>query len=143
MMLLLKPKSDTVYLTAIVNSTFFNLAEMSAAVAHPAAQIRPSVASQEIANHSHNEDGDDNPFASVGISLVLGFCFMLLVDQCSRSRSNSRDIEAVKPISTRSFTATVGLVVHAAGKKKISFGFRARFCRLLTFRDTNWELLDF
>ena len=91
---------------------------MSAHVASAAAQIRPSVASQEVAGHVHSEgEGDDNPFASVGISLVLGFCFMLLVDQCSRSRSNSRDIEAVKPISTRSFTATVGLVVHAAGKE--------------------------
>ncbi|XP_046382496.1 zinc transporter ZIP9 [Ischnura elegans] len=47
----------------------------------------------------------------IGISLVLGFVFMLLVDQFSTSRS--RDIEGgLKP--QRNITATIGLVVHAA-----------------------------
>lgn len=54
------------------------------------------------------------PFSSVGIALVLGFAFMMLVDQCSRSRS--RDIESATYSQKRSFTATLGLVVHAAGK---------------------------
>lgn len=43
--------------------------------------------------------------AHIGITLVLGFVFMLLVDQCSARRSGGRE---------RSFTATLGLVVHAA-----------------------------
>ncbi|KAJ9578248.1 hypothetical protein L9F63_005518 [Diploptera punctata] len=47
----------------------------------------------------------------IGISLVLGFVFMLLVDQCSASRS--RDLEG-STVSERNITATVGLVVHAA-----------------------------
>lgn len=54
------------------------------------------------------------PFGSVGIALVLGFAFMMLVDQCSRSRS-SRDVESTSYPPKRSFTATLGLVVHAAG----------------------------
>ncbi|KAG7214011.1 hypothetical protein KM043_001381 [Ampulex compressa] len=41
----------------------------------------------------------------IGISLVLGFVFMLLVDQCSARKSGGRE---------RSVTATLGLVVHAA-----------------------------
>lgn len=41
----------------------------------------------------------------IGISLIFGFVFMLLVDQCSAQRSGGKE---------RSFTATVGLVVHAA-----------------------------
>lgn len=41
----------------------------------------------------------------IGITLVLGFVFMLLVDQCSARRSGGRE---------RSVTATLGLVVHAA-----------------------------
>lgn len=41
----------------------------------------------------------------IGISLVLGFVFMLLVDQCSTKRSGGKE---------KSMTATLGLVVHAA-----------------------------
>ncbi|XP_050503345.1 zinc transporter ZIP9-A [Diabrotica virgifera virgifera] len=55
----------------------------------------------------HIEDHKD-PLSVIGISLVLGFIFMLLVDQISQSRN-----ENVNP-SERNITATVGLVVHAA-----------------------------
>ena len=67
-------------------------------------------------SHHHETHSAGDPFASVGMSLVLGFCFMLLVDQCSRS-SASRDVETGLAVAAkRSFTATLGLVVHAAGK---------------------------
>jgi len=76
---------------------------MSAHGASPAAQIRPSVASQEVANHVHSEgEADDNPFASVGISLVLGFCFMLLVDQCSTEEENEILIRRRRRMTRRS-----------------------------------------
>ncbi|CAG9830666.1 unnamed protein product [Diabrotica balteata] len=55
----------------------------------------------------HTEDHKD-PLSAIGISLVLGFIFMLLVDQISQSRN-----ENVNP-SERNITATIGLVVHAA-----------------------------
>ena len=41
----------------------------------------------------------------IGVSLILGFVFMLLVDQCSSQRTGGKE---------RGFTATLGLVVHAA-----------------------------
>jgi len=73
-------------------------------------------------SHSHSEGGSlqmdaSDAFSSVGLALVLGFIFMLLVDQCSRSRGSSRDVESPSSYhpSKRSFTATLGLVVHAAG----------------------------
>ncbi len=68
--------------------------------------------------HDHSSPGTD-AFSSVGLALVLGFIFMLLVDQCSRSSgSNSGSLEGgmiPQSSSKRSFTATLGLVVHAAG----------------------------
>ncbi|XP_025997433.1 zinc transporter ZIP9-A [Solenopsis invicta] len=44
-------------------------------------------------------------YSLIGISLVLGFVFMLLIDQCSARKSDGRH---------KSVTATLGLVVHAA-----------------------------
>lgn len=41
----------------------------------------------------------------IGVSLVLGFVFMLLVDQCSTKKGGGKE---------KSLTATLGLVVHAA-----------------------------
>lgn len=49
---------------------------------------------------------------TIGISLVLGFVFMMLIDQFSQKRQNST------AISDKAITATLGLVVHAAGNSK-------------------------
>jgi len=46
-----------------------------------------------------------NLHSLIGISLVLGFVFMLLIDQCSARKSGGRQ---------KSITATLGLIVHAA-----------------------------
>ncbi|XP_059048542.1 zinc transporter ZIP9-like [Achroia grisella] len=51
---------------------------------------------------------DDDLHSVIGISLVLGFVFMLLVDQVS-----TRYNESSNPVE-KNVTATVGLVVHAA-----------------------------
>lgn len=56
----------------------------------------------------HDESKEKDPFSVIGISLVLGFVFMLLVDQISENRN-----ENLNP-SERNITATIGLVVHAA-----------------------------
>ncbi|KAI4454781.1 solute carrier family 39 zinc transporter member 9-related [Holotrichia oblita] len=56
----------------------------------------------------HDESKEKDPFSVIGISLVLGFVFMLLVDQISENRN-----ENLSP-SERNITATIGLVVHAA-----------------------------
>jgi len=67
-------------------------------------------------HHEHGEDHghEDNPVPHlIGVSLVLGFLFMLIIDQIASSRSGSRDVEGAKR-GVVSWTATLGLVVHAA-----------------------------
>lgn len=61
-------------------------------------------------NHNQTEENHGDPMSVIGISLVLGFVFMLLVDQISINRN------AAKNPSERNITATIGLVVHAAGE---------------------------
>ncbi len=53
--------------------------------------------------HSHEENDDQKDFSKViGLSLVLGFVFMMLVDQISSRRS-------VDSENKRNPTATIGL----------------------------------
>jgi len=62
----------------------------------------------------HHEQENPVPHL-IGVSLVLGFIFMLVIDQVASSRSSSRDPEGgAKRGSSVSWTATLGLVVHAA-----------------------------
>jgi len=70
----------------------------------------------EESHHSHEveHDHEENPVPHlIGVSLVLGFLFMLIIDQVASSRSGSRDVEGGKR-GVVSWTATLGLVVHAA-----------------------------
>lgn len=61
-------------------------------------------------HHVHAE----NPVPHIiGVSLVLGFIFMLIIDQVATAMTLSRDVEGSKKSSV-SWTATLGLVVHAA-----------------------------
>lgn len=72
------------------------------------AEHKPTIASSDKSqSHSHSHEEND-PLSVIGISLVLGFVFMLLVDQITQRRN-----ENLNP-SERNVTATVGLVVHAA-----------------------------
>jgi len=71
-------------------------------------------------HHEHGEgaeeghDHEENPVPHlIGVSLVLGFLFMLIIDQIASSRSGGRDVEGAKRGGV-SWTATLGLVVHAA-----------------------------
>lgn len=80
--------------------------------------------SQEHTGHEHKESGTEhghehehveNPVPHIiGVSLVLGFIFMLIVDQVATAMSASRDVESNKLSRSASWTATLGLVVHAA-----------------------------
>lgn len=59
--------------------------------------------------HSHEQ-----LHACIGVSLVLGFVFMLLVDQIGSSHvHSSEDPESARATSSK-ITTTLGLVVHAA-----------------------------
>jgi zinc transporter 9 len=50
-----------------------------------------------IAHQEHTSSSDVHSL--IGISLVLGFVFMLLVDQCSVSRSRGKLTELMKNIN--------------------------------------------
>merc|ERR1719308_830806 len=69
--------------------------------------------SEGTAHSHHSEEHEENPVPHlIGVSLVLGFIFMLIIDQIASSKS--RDIESNGKKSPVSWTATLGLVVHAA-----------------------------
>lgn len=58
--------------------------------------------------NADSHDHDPEHSATIGLSLVLGFIFMMIVDQISSRRNKD-------PFSSdRNSTATIGLVVHAA-----------------------------
>ncbi|CAG9861482.1 unnamed protein product [Phyllotreta striolata] len=56
----------------------------------------------------HLEEEHKDPLSVIGISLILGFICMLLVDQISQSKNEHVNV------ADRNVTATIGLVVHAA-----------------------------
>ena len=65
-------------------------------------------------DHHHEEGGEDgeNPAHHlIGVSLVLGFIFMLIIDQLASASKG--DVEGGRG-KTVNWTATLGLVVHAA-----------------------------
>ncbi|XP_070500041.1 zinc transporter ZIP9 [Chironomus tepperi] len=64
-------------------------------------------------NHGSETTPHDEPedfSKTIGLSLVLGFVFMMLVDQISSRHTHNPDLKDAKKNST----ATIGLVVHAA-----------------------------
>ncbi|XP_077094456.1 zinc transporter ZIP9 [Siphateles boraxobius] len=85
---------------------------------HGHGQVEAEVSDQKVAEgvgpsseHSHSHE---QLHAYIGVSLVLGFVFMLLVDQIgSAHMHNSDDPEAARTASSK-VTTTLGLVVHAA-----------------------------
>lgn len=87
---------------------------------HGHGQVEAEVSEQKIVEggvgqsveHGHSHE---QLHAYIGVSLVLGFVFMLLVDQIGSSHmhSSSDDPEAARTASSK-VTITLGLVVHAA-----------------------------
>jgi len=78
--------------------------------------------SAKVEHHEHLDHGEgaeghdheENPVPHlIGVSLVLGFLFMMIIDQVASSRSGSRDVEGGRK-GVVGWTATLGLVVHAA-----------------------------
>lgn len=73
-------------------------------------QIMVSSQSPNNGKTPEHIDGDTGPehSSTIGLSLVLGFVFMMIVDQIASRRNKD-------PYSSdRNSTATIGLVVHAA-----------------------------
>ncbi|KAG5265951.1 hypothetical protein AALO_G00248200 [Alosa alosa] len=73
----------------------------------------PKVAAEPVAG-SHSEHGHEHLHAYIGVSLVLGFVFMLLVDQIGSSHMHSSDDPESARVASSKITTTLGLVVHAA-----------------------------
>uniref|UniRef100_A0A0B8RNS0 Zinc transporter ZIP9 n=1 Tax=Philothamnus irregularis TaxID=1899461 RepID=A0A0B8RNS0_9SAUR len=63
--------------------------------------------------HDHNHD-HSRLHAYIGVSLVLGFVFMLLVDQIGSSHVHTADDPEAARSGNSKITTTLGLVVHAA-----------------------------
>ncbi|PIK53089.1 putative zinc transporter ZIP9-A [Apostichopus japonicus] len=73
---------------------------------------------EETHEDGHHHSSVEEAHHLIGVALVLGFVFMLLVDQCSGGGSHSHgtttDNESQQRTSSNKITATIGLVVHAA-----------------------------
>lgn len=77
----------------------------------PKHEVEAALGVGEKHEHSH-----EHLHACIGVSLVLGFVFMLLVDQIGSSHVHSTeglDPESARAASSK-ITTTLGLVVHAA-----------------------------
>lgn len=75
----------------------------------PKAAVDESVVTGGDHAHSHEQ-----LHAYIGVSLVLGFVFMLLVDQIGSSHVHSTEDPESGRAGTSKITTTLGLVVHAA-----------------------------
>ncbi|XP_055858161.1 zinc transporter ZIP9 [Episyrphus balteatus] len=70
---------------------------------NPSVVIEPAVPAAAYQYRHRHEEVDHS--STIGLSLVLGFVFMMLIDQISQRKSAAND---------QNITATLGLVVHAA-----------------------------
>ncbi|XP_038263264.1 zinc transporter ZIP9 isoform X2 [Dermochelys coriacea] len=75
--------------------------------------IESEKAAEITAEHEHGHD-HSKLHAYIGVSLVLGFVFMLLVDQIGSSHVHSTDDPEAARSGNSKITTTLGLVVHAA-----------------------------
>uniref|UniRef100_A0A803TBF4 Zinc transporter ZIP9 n=1 Tax=Anolis carolinensis TaxID=28377 RepID=A0A803TBF4_ANOCA len=86
---------------------------------HPASETQKMVESEkavevpEVHVHDHSHD-HERLHAYIGVSLVLGFVFMLLVDQIGSSHVHTADDPEAARSGNSKITTTLGLVVHAA-----------------------------
>lgn len=91
---------------------------------HQTSQTQNVIASNKVAEipvaHEHEHSHDHTQLhAYIGVSLVLGFVFMLLVDQIGSSHVHSTDDPETARPSNSKITTTLGLVVHAAGRVRL------------------------
>lgn len=95
-------------LTVIIPEGIRALYSSDVAASHAAVHLQQMVPSQPPNAKEHHHHDEPEHSATIGLSLVLGFIFMMIVDQISSRRNND------SYGSDRNSTATIGLVVHAA-----------------------------
>ncbi|XP_020777332.1 zinc transporter ZIP9 [Boleophthalmus pectinirostris] len=76
-------------------------------------EAKAEAAEALVASGTH-EHSHEQLHACIGVSLVLGFVFMLLVDQIGSSHMHSTDDPESGRAASSKITTTLGLVVHAA-----------------------------
>ncbi|XP_033844434.1 zinc transporter ZIP9 [Periophthalmus magnuspinnatus] len=69
---------------------------------------------EALAAGGTHEHSHEQLHACIGVSLVLGFVFMLLVDQIGSAHMHSADDPEAGRAASSKITTTLGLVVHAA-----------------------------
>jgi len=85
----------------------------ASAVATQRKVLGEEVSSRERHEENYVSNGIE-PHALIGLMLVLGFVFMMLVDQLSSGSGHSHGTGAPDGQPVANITATLGLVVHAA-----------------------------
>ncbi|XP_007442508.1 zinc transporter ZIP9 [Python bivittatus] len=85
---------------------------------HPVSESQKVIGSEkadvpDVHDHNHSHD-HSRLHAYIGVSLVLGFVFMLLVDQIGNSHVHPADDPEAARSGNSKITTTLGLVVHAA-----------------------------
>uniref|UniRef100_UPI0037E97672 zinc transporter ZIP9 n=1 Tax=Semicossyphus pulcher TaxID=241346 RepID=UPI0037E97672 len=75
------------------------------------AKVEGDAALSASGKHEHSHE---QLHACIGVSLVLGFVFMLLVDQIGSSHVHSTEDPESARVTSSKITTTLGLVVHAA-----------------------------
>jgi len=70
--------------------------------------------SADIPDFAETRGGGMEPHSLIGLMLVLGFVFMMLVDQLSSGSGHSHGTGVPDSQPSANITATLGLVVHAA-----------------------------
>uniref|UniRef100_UPI003AADBF8F zinc transporter ZIP9 isoform X2 n=1 Tax=Centroberyx gerrardi TaxID=166262 RepID=UPI003AADBF8F len=76
--------------------------------------LRDSLADTPLGSSGEHSHSHEQLHAYIGVSLVLGFVFMLLVDQIGSSHVHSSEDPESARIASSKITTTLGLVVHAA-----------------------------
>nr|XP_061798530.1 zinc transporter ZIP9 isoform X2 [Nerophis lumbriciformis] len=76
--------------------------------------VSEAAAEALLSVEGHHEHSHEQLHACIGVSLVLGFVFMLLVDQIGSSHMHSAEDSESARVSSSKITTTLGLVVHAA-----------------------------
>ncbi|XP_078464823.1 zinc transporter ZIP9 [Lampetra fluviatilis] len=89
--------------------------EAAVGAAGPVAAAVAAAAEAHAEGHAEGHaDGHAELHAYIGVSLVLGFVFMLLIDQIGSSHMHTQDDTEAGRAANSKMTTTLGLVVHAA-----------------------------
>ena len=87
------------------------------AVVAGGAQLKEAVKLDETGSHHHEHESGVELHSWIGVALILGFVFMLLVDQIGghmHSHASAGESGTGAGQNRNKITATLGLVVHAA-----------------------------